>query len=149
MKVILCQRVYKLGNVGQLVNVKPGFARNYLIPKSMARLATKENMAQFELERAELEKNAAKHLTELQARAASLEGVAISIVAQASEEGQLFGSVTALDISRALVSAGHPCAKSEVRLVNGALRQLGEHIVPIHLEGGELTANIKVSIVLA
>jgi large subunit ribosomal protein L9 len=144
MKVILRERVYNLGELGSLVNVKAGFARNFLIPKAKAWPATQANMARFEAERTVLEHKAKEKLSHLSTRVAELENISMVITAQASEEGQLFGSVSASDIARKLTEMGHPCRKSEVYLPEGALRQLGEQTVELRLEGSDVGVAIKV-----
>lgn len=146
MEVILLEKVTNLGNLGEKVNVKPGYGRNFLMPKGKAIAATEANVASFEARRAELEKAAADALAVHQARAEKLEGMSIDIVRIAGEEGKLFGSVGTVDIAEALVAAGAEVEKSEVRLPNGALREVGEFGVDIQLDS-EVTASIKVNII--
>ncbi len=134
MEVILLEKVGKLGGIGDKVNVKAGFGRNYLIPNGKAVFATEANLAEFERRRAELEAAAAELKSQADARAASLEALgAISIAAQAGEEGKLFGSVGTRDIAEAVTAAGVEIAKSEVKLPEGALRELGEYSIDIQL----------------
>jgi len=133
MEVILLQKVANLGNIGDRIKVKSGFGRNYLLPTGKATLVTAENVARFEAQRAELERVAHAHLEEARQRAASLEGFRLTITARAGTEGKLFGSIGTADISEALTSAGHPLSRSEVRLVTGPLRSVGEHVVHLHL----------------
>lgn len=133
MEVILLQKVANLGNIGDRVKVKPGYGRNYLLPQGKAALATPENIAKFEARRAELEKLAQEQLQAAQARAAKLEGFKLTISAKAGGEGKLFGSIGTTDISEALQKAGHEVERSEIRLPNGPLRQVGEHVVQLHL----------------
>src|SRR5690606_9574767 len=133
MEWILLQKVANVGNIGDRVNVKPGYGRNYLLPQGKAALATPENIAKFEARRAELEKLAQEQLQAAQARAAKLEGFKLTISAKAGGEGKLFGSIGTTDISEALQKAGHEVERSEIRLPNGPLRQVGEHVVQLHL----------------
>lgn len=149
MEVILLERVTKLGALGTLVKVKPGFARNYLIPQGKALPATKNNVAQFEAQRAELEKASEKRLEETRKRGEALEGISITLEAQAGEEGRLFGSISTLEISRALSEKGIKVLKSEVRLPEGPIRLIGDYDVQLHLQGGEVISTIKVSVVPA
>jgi large subunit ribosomal protein L9 len=133
MELILLQKVANLGNIGDRVKVKSGFGRNYLLPKGKATLATPTNVARFEARRAELEKVAGDELQQAQQRSASLKEFKLTITAKAGTEGKLFGSVGTADIAEAATAAGHPLARSEVRLPGGPLRAVGEHQVQIHL----------------
>ena len=146
MQVILLEKVGKLGTIGDKVNVKSGYGRNYLIPNGKAVFATDANIAEFESRRAELEKAVADVLAAAQARAAKLEAVEITIEANASEEGKLFGSVGTDAIAEALAETGAEVVKSEVRLPEGALRDLGEYEVDIQLHS-EVTVAIKLAVV--
>lgn len=146
MEVILLEKVANLGNLGDKVNVKPGYGRNFLMPKGKAVAATAANVASFEARRAELEKAAAEALAVAQARADKLEGMSIEIARVAGEEGKLFGSVGTVDIAEALNAAGVEVEKSEVRLPNGALREVGEYDVDVQVDS-EITASIKVNII--
>ena len=134
MQVILLEKINNLGGIGDLVKVKPGYARNYLIPKGKATLATPENIKKFEERRAELEARAAEELARAQERARKLEGQAVRIKAQAGPEGKLFGSIGTTDIAEAIqASLGVEVERSEVRLLDGPLRVVGDHEVEIHL----------------
>src|SRR5688500_14315608 len=133
MEIILMQKVANLGNIGDKVKVKAGYGRNFLLPQGKATLATPENVAKFEARRAEFEKAAKEELTSAQARAAKLEGFKLSLTAKAGGEGKLFGSVGNSDIVEALKKAGHTVERSEVRMPNGPIRQVGEHMVQLHL----------------
>lgn len=133
MQVILLERIDNLGAIGDLVKVKPGYARNFLIPKGKATVATPENLAKFEERRAELEARAAEDLARARARAKQLEGQAIRIKAQAGPEGKLFGSIGTIDIAEAISALGIEIGRSEVRLPEGPLRVVGDHDVEIHL----------------
>jgi len=133
MEVILLDKVENLGNLGDKVSVRPGYARNYLIPSGKAKYATKENIAEFEARRAELEKAAAEALASAEARAAKLADLEVTITAHAGNEGKLFGSVGTADIAEAITAAGVSVERQEVRLPEGAFRQIGEYTVSIHL----------------
>lgn len=133
MKVILLERVGRSGHIGDEVNVKDGFARNYLLPQGKATLATPENVAKFEARRAELERIAREELENAQRRAEALKDFRLTITAKAGTEGRLFGSIGTADIAEACTRAGHEVARSEVRLPNGPLRMVGEHVVSLHL----------------
>jgi len=133
MEVILLEKVENLGNLGDRVNVKPGYGRNFLIPGGKATPATEEHIKAFEARRAELEKAAADSLAAAEARREQLAELSITIQARAGEEGKLFGSVGTADIAEAVTAAGVTLERHEVRLPEGAYRQLGEYAVQIHL----------------
>lgn len=133
MQVILLEKVENLGVIGDLVRVKSGYARNYLLPKGKATLATPDNIAKFEARRAELEAKAAAELSAAQARADQLAGKVVRIKALAGSEGKLFGSIGTVDIAAACTQMGVEIERSEVRLPNGPLRTVGEHEVELHL----------------
>ena len=133
MDVILLDKVANLGNLGDRVKVRSGYARNFLLPKGKATLATTANVARFEARRAELEKSANDALAAAQARAAKFEGFKLTITAKAGSEGKLFGSIGTADIAEAASKAGQQLERSEVRLPNGPLRTVGEHVVGVHL----------------
>ncbi|KWU02338.1 MAG: 50S ribosomal protein L9 [Vibrio toranzoniae] len=149
MQVILLDKIGNLGGLGDQVNVKSGYARNFLIPQGKAVMATKDNVAMFETRRAELEAKVAEQLAAAQARAETvntLEGV--TIASKAGDEGKLFGSIGTRDIADAITAAGVAVAKSEVRLPEGALRNTGEFEVSIQLQS-EVFATAKITIVAA
>ena len=147
MQVILLDKIVHLGNVGEQVNVKSGFARNFLIPQGKAVMATKANIEYFETRRAELEAKAAAALAEAQARAAQLSALeCVTIVSKAGDEGRLFGSITTRDVAEAVVKAGVEIVKSEVRMPTGPIRTLGDHEVKFQLHG-EVFATLNVIIV--
>ena len=146
MEVILLEKVENLGNIGDQVNVKSGYGRNFLLPKGKATLATPENVAVFEARRAELEARQAEELAVAKARAAKLEGLVLSIEAKAGSEGKLFGSLGTIDIAEAATAAGIEIQRSEVRLPDGPLRTVGEHELEIHLHS-DLNVAIKVNVV--
>jgi len=146
MEVILLEKLGRSGGVGDKVSVKSGYARNFLFPYGKAIPATKDNLANFEARRAELLKAAAEKLAGAQSRADKLNGMAITISANAGDEGKLFGSVGTRDIADALTAAGQPVGKSEVLLPAGALRETGEFEVSLAL-GSDVVAAIKLTIV--
>lgn len=146
MEVILLSKVENLGNLGDVVSVRPGYARNFLIPYGKAKAATKANLAEFEARRAELEKAAADALAAAEARAAQLEGFTVTVSAKAGSEGKLFGSIGTTEIAHALTAAGHAVERREVRLPNGPLRTVGEFDISLHLHS-DVNANIKVVVV--
>ncbi len=133
MQVILLDKVENLGGLGELVDVKPGYARNYLLPGGHAKLATADNVKAFEERRAELEKASADRLTAAQGRAKQLAEMSVTIKAKAGTEGKLFGSIGNDMIADAVTAAGVEIAKREVRLPEGPLRSLGDHTVDLHL----------------
>ena len=146
MQVILLAKVTNLGSLGEVVKVRAGFARNYLIPKGKAQRATPENLAQFEQRRGELEKVQAEHLTAAQQHGAKVDGVTIALTRRAGVDGRLFGSVTTYDIAEALSAAGHQVERAAIRLPQGPLKLIGEHDVAVALHG-DVVVHIKVSVV--
>lgn len=146
MEVILLEKVGKLGSIGDKVTVKSGFGRNYLLPQGKALAATSANVAEFESRRAELEAAAAEAKAEAEARAAKLAELTVTIEANAGDEGKLFGSIGARDLADAITAAGVEVSKAEVRLPEGALRDIGEYDVDIQVHS-EVTQPVKVSIV--
>ena len=133
MEVILLEKVQNLGAMGDKVTVKAGFGRNYLITQRKAKLATAANLAEFEALRAELEAKAKAELDTATARAEKLKEIALVIPANAGEEGKLFGSIGTADIAKACTDAGVEVDRKEVRMADGALRELGDHTVGLHL----------------
>jgi large subunit ribosomal protein L9 len=146
MNVILLERVQNLGDLGDQVNVKAGYGRNFLIPQGKAVSASKENVARFEERRAELEKAAAEKLAAAEARKTALEALEITIAQQAGDEGKLFGSVGTHDIAEAITAAGTEVSRAEVRLPEGSLRQVGDYEIDIDLHS-DVTATVKLSVV--
>ena len=126
MELILLQKVVNLGDLGETVTVRPGYGRNYLVPQGMAVPATKENLAEFEARRAELEKAAADRVARAEQRREALEGVVVNITAHASDEGKLYGSIGPREIAEALSEMGHEVEKSEVIMGEGPIREVGE-----------------------
>ncbi len=145
MQIILMEKVVNLGNLGDVVKVKDGYARNYLIPGGHAKRATPANVAEFEARRAELEKEQAEKFAAAQARAEKLEGLMVQITQKAGVDGRLFGSVGNADIADALKTQGHDVAKSEVRLPEGPFKTIGDFPVVLSLHT-DVTANITVSV---
>ena len=143
MQVILIDKVVNLGNLGDVVKVKDGYARNFLIPTGRARRATQANMEVFAAQKAELERVAAEKLADSQRRAEKLEGTSVTISQKAGVDGRLFGSITNADIADALKAQGHEVAKSEIRLPEGPFKTLGEYPVVLALHA-DIIANIKV-----
>lgn len=133
MQVILLQKVANLGGIGDRVDVKSGYGRNFLLPSGKATLATPANVARFEAIRADLEKHAKDELGAAQARAESLKDFRLSISAKAGNEGKLFGSIGTTDIAEACTAQGHKISRSEVRLPAGPIRMVGEHVLVVHL----------------
>jgi large subunit ribosomal protein L9 len=146
MEVILLQKVANLGNIGDRVKVKSGFGRNFLLPQGKATLATAANVAKFEERRVELEKVAREQLTSAGERSEALKDFKLSLTAKAGTEGKLFGSVGTADIADALKRAGHNIQRSEVRMPNGPLRNVGEHTVNLHLHA-DIDVSVPVTIV--
>ena len=131
MQVILLDKVVNLGVLGEIVKVKDGYARNFLIPTGRARRATEANKAEFEAKRVELEKAAAAKLAEMQAQGEKLGGTTVKLTQKAGVDGRLFGSVTNADIADALGKNGFEIAKAQVRLPNGPLKTVGDHTVSV------------------
>jgi large subunit ribosomal protein L9 len=147
MQVILLNKVENLGTLGDIVNVRAGYARNFLIPYGKAKAATKANMAEFEARRAELEREAAAILAAAVAQAEKLAEATVTIPVKAGSEGKLFGSVGTVEIAEAVSSAyGVTIEKRQVRLSTGALRSVGEFEVPVHLHT-DVNAIIKVVVI--
>lgn len=145
MDVILLEKMHNLGALGDVVKVKPGFARNYLIPHGKAQRATPQNIAEFESRRGDLEKAQAEALVGAQERAQKLEGLMLQMTRKAGVDGKLFGSVTNYDVAEALAAAGHDISKASIRMPQGPLKQIGEHEITLSLHA-DVTAQIKVSV---
>ena len=146
MQVILLEKVGNLGNLGDIVKVKDGFGRNFLIPQGKAKRATEANKAEIAARRAELEKQQAAILVAAQARGEKLAGFVITVAQKANVDGRLFGSVTNGDIADALSAQGHEVAKSLVRLPNGPLKTIGDHPVSVALHH-DVVVDITVTVV--
>lgn len=146
MNVILLERVNNLGDLGDEVVVKPGFARNFLVPKGKAVQANEGNRAVFEERRTELESAANEKLTAAQARAEKLADMVLTMVVKTGEEGRLYGSVGTQDIANALVAEGQEVARSEVRMPEGVIRMVGEYDLSLQLHS-DVSVDIKVNVV--
>jgi len=145
MQVILMEKVANLGELGDVVRVKDGFARNYLIPHGKAKRATEANLKAFESRRADLEKAQADSLGKAQERATKLEGLTIQITQKAGPDGRLFGSVTNYDIVEALQKQGHEVERANIRMPQGPLKQVGDVPIEIALHT-DVTATVTVSV---
>jgi large subunit ribosomal protein L9 len=145
MQVILLEKVTNLGNLGDVVRVKDGFARNFLIPQGKAKRATEANLKAFEARRAELEKAQADAFARAQERGAKLEGLTLQIVQKAGVDGRLFGSVTNYDIVEALAKLGHEVERAQVRMPSGPLKQIGEYPIQVQLHT-DVVATVNVSV---
>jgi large subunit ribosomal protein L9 len=145
MNIILLEKIQNLGKLGDRISVKSGYARNYLLPKGKAVLATPQNVAVFEERRAALEKAEAEVLAKAQARGEAISGKAVTISVKAGDEGKLFGSVGTADIAEAAQTAGIDVARNEIRMPTGAFRNTGSYEVEIHLHpdvNAQLTVNV-------
>lgn len=145
MQVILMEKVVNLGNLGDVVKVRDGYARNFLIPQGKAKRVTPENLAEFEKRRAELERQQAEKLSVAQEQAAKLEGIMVQITRKAGVDGRLFGSVTNFDIAEALKALGHEVEKSDIRMPQGPLKMIGDTQLQIALHS-DVLVNITVSV---
>jgi large subunit ribosomal protein L9 len=144
MQVILLEKIVNLGSLGEVVKVRDGFARNYLIPQGKAKRATAANVAEFEQRRGELEKAQADALTKAQEKAAKLDGLMVQITQKAGVDGKLFGSVGNVDIAEALKAQGVDVPKAAIRMPQGPLKQVGDHPLKIALH-----ADVVVTITVA
>ena len=145
MQIILLDKVVNLGNLGEVVRVKDGYARNFLIPSGRARRATESAKKEFEIKRAELEKQAAAKLAEAQAQGAKLGGTVIKVTQKAGVDGRLFGSVTNADIAEELGKQGYKVLKSQVRMPNGQIKVVGDTSVTVSLHT-DVVAEITVTV---
>lgn len=145
MEVILLEKIHNLGDLGEQVKVKSGYARNFLLPQSKAVTATAANVKKFEARRAELEKAAAEIRAKAEARAKSLQNIVLAISAKAGDEGKLFGSIGTKDLADAFAAVGAEVHKSEIHLPNGPMRQVGEYEVNIQLHS-DVSLDVKVVI---
>jgi large subunit ribosomal protein L9 len=145
MQIILMEKITNLGQLGDIVNVKSGFARNYLIPQGKAKRATEQAIAEFQAKRAELEKIQAAALTAAQAIAAKLDGLLVQITQKTGSDGKLFGSVTNANIAEALTEQGFSVERSMIRMPHGQLKQVGDYPLTIALHS-DVSAHITVSV---
>jgi large subunit ribosomal protein L9 len=146
MNVILLDNIENLGGIGDLVSVKAGYGRNYLLPQGKAALATKENIADFEKRRVELEKAAAEELVAARAREELIQGMELVITANVGAEGKLFGSVGPIDIAEAFSKVGVEAARSEIRMPEGPIHEVGEFVIGVHLHS-EINVEVTVKVV--
>jgi len=146
MQVILLEKVVNVGNLGDVVKVKDGYARNFLIPQKMARRATQAAVAEFEVKRAELEKAAAEKLAAAQGQGDKLNGMTVTVAQKAGVDGRLFGSVTNFDIAEALTKQGFAVEKAQVRMPTGPLKTTGEHPVSVALHT-DVVVEITIAVV--
>lgn len=146
MQIILLEKVVNVGNLGEVVKVKDGYARNFLIPQRMARRATASAVAEFEVKRAELEKAAAIKLAACEVEGQKLSGMTVQVAQKAGVDGRLFGSVTNADIAIALTKQGFPVEKAQVRLPKGPLKTTGEHAVAVALHT-DVVVDITIAVV--
>ena len=146
MNVILLDNIENLGGIGDLVTVKAGYGRNFLLPQGKAALATKENIADFEARRTELEKAAAEDLTTAKSREALIQGMQLVITANVGAEGKLFGSVGPIDIVEALSKVGVEAARSEIRMPDGPIHEVGEFTIGVHLHT-DINVDVAVNVV--
>jgi large subunit ribosomal protein L9 len=145
MQIILLEKVANLGQLGDIVKVRAGYARNFLIPTGKAKRATESNIAEFEKRRSDLEKAQNEILSSAQEKATGLEGLAVQVSQKAGVDGRLFGSVTNFDIAEALKAQGFEVAKGAVRLPQGPLKQVGDYDITLDLHA-DVKAHIKVSV---
>lgn len=146
MDIILLEKIANLGNLGDKVSVRPGYGRNYLIPKGKAVAATAAKLAEFEQRRADLEKKANEEHAAAEARAAALSELTITIAQKAGEDGRLYGSVGTRDIAEAITAAGVPVQKQEVRLPNGVIRATGDYSVQLQIHS-DVDASVALKVV--
>jgi large subunit ribosomal protein L9 len=142
MEIILLEKIINLGDLGDIVNVKDGYGRNFLIPQGKAKRATDSNKAEFEIKRSEIEKQQAALLKAAQKRAKVLDGFVLEINQKSGIDGKLFGSVTNIDIAEGLNNAKHEIVKSEIRMPDGPIKNAGEHIITLNLHQ-EVNVEIK------
>lgn len=145
MQIILLEKVVNVGNLGDIVKVKDGYARNFLIPQKLARRATKDAIAEFEVRRAELEKVAAEKLSAAQALGEKMSGLTVQIAQKAGVDGRLFGSVTNADVAETLSKQGFSVEKSQVRMPTGPLKMVGDHPVQVSLHT-DVLVDVTVSV---
>ena len=146
MEIILLEKIINLGDLGDIVNVKDGYGRNFLIPQGKAKRATDSNKAEFEIKRSEIEKQQAALLKAAQKRAKVLDGFVLEINQKSGIDGKLFGSVTNIDIAEGLNNAKHEIVKSEIRMPDGPIKNAGEHIITLNLHQ-EINVEIKLVVV--
>jgi len=146
MEIILLEKIINLGELGDIVNVKDGYGRNFLIPQGKAKRATESNKAEFEIKRSEIEKQQAALLKVAQKRAKDLDGFVLEIKQKSGVDGKLFGSVTNVDITEAINNAGHEVVKSEIRMPDGPIKNTGDYMITLTLHQ-EANVEIKVTVI--
>ncbi len=146
MQIILMEQVQHLGRLGDIVKVKEGYARNFLIPQGKAKRATEANIAEFETRRADLEAQQETVLTEAKERCAKVDGLTLEIVQKAGVDGRLFGSVTHYDIAAALLAQGHEIPKNIIQMPGGSLKRVGDYPITVYLHADAI-ATVNVSVV--
>jgi len=146
MEIILLEKIINLGELGDIVNVKDGYGRNFLIPQGKAKRATESNKAEFEIKRSEIEKQQAALLKVAQKRAKDLDGFVLEIKQKSGIDGKLFGSVTNVDIIEAINNAGHEVVKSEIRMPEGSIKNTGDYMITLTLHQ-EANVEIKVTVI--
>ncbi len=146
MEIILLEKIINLGELGDIVNVKDGYGRNFLIPQGKAKRATESNKAEFEIKRAEIEKQQAALLKVAQKRTKDLDGFVLEIKQKSGSDGKLFGSVTNVDITEAINNAGHEVVKSEIRMPDGPIKNTGDYMITLTLHQ-EANVEIKVTVI--
>jgi len=146
MEIILLEKIINLGELGDIVNVKDGYGRNFLIPQGKAKRATESNKAEFEIKRSEIEKQQAALLKVAQKRTKDLDGFVLEIKQKSGVDGKLFGSVTNVDITEAINNAGHEVVKSEIRMPDGPIKNTGDYIITLTLHQ-EANVEIKVTVI--
>ena len=146
MEIILLEKIINLGELGDIVNVKDGYGRNFLIPQGKAKRATESNKAEFEIKRSEIEKQQAALLKAAQKRTKDLDGFVLEIKQKSGVDGKLFGSVTNVDITEAINNAGHEVVKSEIRMPEGPIKNTGDYMITLTLHQ-EANVEIKVTVI--
>ena len=146
MEIILLEKIINLGELGDIVNVKDGYGRNFLIPQGKAKRATESNKAEFEIKRVEIEKQQAALLKVAQKRAKDLDGFVLEVKQKSGIDGKLFGSVTNVDIIEAINNAGHEVVKSEIRMPDGPIKNTGDYMITLTLHQ-EANVEIKVTVI--
>ena len=146
MEIILLEKIINLGELGDVVSVKDGYGRNFLIPQGKAKRATETNKAEFESKRADIEKQQAALLKAAQKRAKDLDGYVLEIKQKSGIDGKLFGSVNNIDITESMNNAGHEIVKSEIRMPDGPIKNTGDHLVTLTLHQ-EVNVEIKINVV--
>jgi len=146
MEIILLEKIVNLGELGDIVNVKDGYGRNFLIPQGKAKRANEENKAEFESKRAEIEKQQAALLKAAQKRAKEFDGFELEITQKSGIDGKLFGSVTNIDITESVTNAGHEIVKSEIRMPDGPIKLTGEHMITLVLHQ-EVKIQFKLTVI--